>query len=49
MKKKKMILNFFDYKNDEQVKPSYVELLKMSGFVNSLKETKYMSLLVKDD
>ena len=38
-----------NYKIDGEVKPSCIRFPKMSGYLNGLKENKYMNFLIKAD
>ena len=46
---KKGFKYFIGYKDDEKVKPLCIMLPKMSGYTKSFNETKYMSILIKED
>ena len=46
---KKGLKYFIGYKDDEKVKPLCIMLPKMSGYTKSFNETKYMSILIKED
>lgn len=47
--KKKNFKYCINYKIDGEVKPSCIRFPKMSGYLNGLKENKYMNFLIKAD
>lgn len=40
---------FIEYKDDSKIRSLRIKLPQMNGYVNSFKETKYMSFDIKND